>query len=193
MIIGIPFLKEGHLNKIEKIQINGNQFHNFLVNKQGMTMFYERIGVPAPYNFDEAVRQIGYLSEALEISTGNVVFKTLNDLNDGYGILSNYNRMDEALADKNYYNALFYAVRMIPAVDDVLEYCESVFSLVYSEAFMTALYNSSETQLRLLANCSNCQDQKNDLIELQNIADRHLIRLKEEKLDGFHNRICTCH
>ena len=73
MNIGIPFLEEGHLSRIEKIQINGNQFHNYLVNKQGMTMFYQRIGVNMPYNFDEVVRR--WISEALEATTGNIVFK----------------------------------------------------------------------------------------------------------------------
>jgi hypothetical protein len=110
-----------------------------------------------------------------------------------YDIFTNFNNVDDALAHENYYTALFNAVRMIPAVDDIIDGCESLFTLVYSKAFMTAMYNSCETQLRLLDNCSNCLVQKNELENLQNIASDQLYRLQREELNNWHSSICTCH
>jgi hypothetical protein len=82
--IGISFFKSGHLDKIEFMIVNGNKYHNFIVNEQGMKLFYQRIGANFVFNFDEAVRQVGYLSKTLELSTGNNVFKILNVLNNSY-------------------------------------------------------------------------------------------------------------
>ncbi|MCF8358026.1 MAG: hypothetical protein K9H26_04655 [Prolixibacteraceae bacterium] len=200
---GIPFLSEGKLDRIEYFYktVSGGLtdaqiFHNHMLNVQGLTLYYYKLGVEPPFTYQDVISQVGKLSEVLEMTIDDIptknIFKTLNTLNNRYEIFMSVSNINDALENEDYALAFYEAIKTIPEVGQIMEGLETILGIIYSESFMTALYNSANYQLDLLYSTGDIV-RIQEMESLRDIAECQINRIRNENNEGIHNKICTCH
>jgi hypothetical protein len=172
-----------------------------MLNYQGRKLFLIKIGAaPLDLSFENEITGVGYILDVIELSVTDPITKNLIDnLQEKYRIFDLYNsfaNIDEAIDDESFAKMFYEALKIIPAMEAIFDGIEMGLSFVYSEQVMNALYVSSEAQLRILyrSNCKDdfCLKHISELEKFKKISFDQLSRIQKDKLDRFHDFVCTC-
>jgi hypothetical protein len=205
--VGIPFFDpSGKISSIKLFKAiedpskKSYLLHDQMLEYQGRKLFLIKIGeVPLDVSFENEISGVGYILDVMELSVTDPIKQNIIDnLQEKYRIFDLYKtfaNIDEAIEDESFAEAFYEALKIIPAMDAIFDGIEMGLSFVYSEQVMNALYISSEAQLSVLYKLPITEYHQKLITEMEKmkkISSDQLNRIKEDKLDYLHTRVCTC-
>jgi hypothetical protein len=203
--IGIPVFDKWGNYKIDYYQIdygNTTPTNEQIVHDQkliliGYSQYLAKLGVNSNEILDKAITNLGKATKKLEQIESDVYRKqALKKFNRVFGIYDNIKRVrtvEQMISDEKYVEAFFEAIQAIPVVNEVFDILSLMIGFVQSEAYNKALLVHTDSELRRLKGCINCDHIIEDLRELKYMAEQNLANIKRDRYKALHNQVCTCH